>query len=127
VEEDKPKVQHKHEKKKRSGLRDKSFIDFMRDSNIPAAENVLFLHYGGKGDWCSHWQKKNKNIKAYNHKFWLLNKKKNKSISIFTLKEFIIGNALFIGTANCSERGTRLWESRKKQQLIGQYDCTHQF
>jgi hypothetical protein len=42
VEEDKPKVQHKHRKKKRTGLRDKSFIDFIRDSNIPAAEMLLF-------------------------------------------------------------------------------------
>jgi hypothetical protein len=112
VKEHVPPVQYKHRKKEKFGLKDKAFLDHIMDSDNPAGEMFLFLMYGGKGEWCNHWKKMNENIDKSNNKICNSTSTRHKRyIKLFTMKEFLIGNALFIGAADCNEQGSQLWDT----------------
>jgi hypothetical protein len=61
VEHNIPKIQYKTRKHSKLGNKDKQWIDYLNNCDNPAAELFLFMHYGGKGGWCNHWMKLNKN------------------------------------------------------------------
>jgi hypothetical protein len=89
------------------GIKDKQWIDYLSDCDNPAAELFLFMHYGGKGEWCNHWMKLNKNVTARNDE---MKSTKTRKILFFTMKEFLVGHTLFIGAVDCSQRGLQLWQ-----------------
>jgi hypothetical protein len=101
------KYNTKQRKGSKLGIKDKQWIDYLSDCDNPAAELFLFMHYGGKGEWCNHWMKLNKNVTARNDE---MKSTKTRKILFFTMKEFLVGHTLFIGAVDCSQRGLQLWQ-----------------
>ena len=93
------------------GIRDIRLREEIANSALPLAELILQLLYK-EGEWKLFLATMNKYVQEYNNNLGRSTSKK-REITLFTEKEFLIGHALIIGAADCSERGDNLWASNK--------------
>ena len=101
----------KSRRKEFLGFCDLRLREEIANSSLPLAELILQLLYKD-GEWQLYLDTMNKNVQAFNNSLGRRESKKKK-ISLFTKKEFLIGHAILIGAADCSERGDNLWASSK--------------
>jgi hypothetical protein len=89
------------------GIRSQQTLDDLFDSDLPLADLFLLLTFRG-GKW-QRW------LRVLNDKVKEMNESDNvkRNVSIFSPQEFLIGHALMICAADCSDRGTMLWDEKK--------------